>query len=175
MMVVTETPLIGQRRLALSTHLNLETPLVRHNVPGDLYSVVIVPLEFVRGIELGHPFQLGFSLYKERAAKKITRGHHVFVYVKSPLRLVIGLAQATGPAFFAPEVDVKYLWRVPCEWLIGPKSKGVSLKEIVPTLKQRIGDALYGVTEDLAERFIQALREQDDLRPSLDYGRPLEV
>ncbi len=163
MMVVTKTPSIGQRRFALSTQLNLEAPLVRHNIPGESHSVVLAPKDLRERLEGSQSFQLGFSLRKERLVKAIKPGHLVFVYIQHPVKRVIGLARVTGSPIFGPEVDYRFLWRLPCEWVIGPKAKGVVLKEMVPALKQRVGDALYGIPKELAERFIKALDILDDL------------
>lgn len=141
-----------------------ETPLIRHNQLGEVYSVKLVyPGFYLAMMPNGLTTVVGFPVTKERLAKRVTPGHMFFIYVTSPERRIIGMAQATGPAEFAPEKDFKRPWSVDLAWVIGPKMPGVQFTEIGLQIKARVGDSTYSITDEVASAIIERLQDMDDL------------
>ena len=144
-----------------------ETSLIRHNQLGETYSVKLVYPGFY--LAMRHEdttCTVGFPAVKERLAKRITPGHLFFIYVTSPERRLIGMAQASGPAEFAPERDFKRPWALDLHWVIGPKSPGVQFSDIGLQVKARVGDSTYSITEEVAAAIIERLQGMDDLGPA---------
>lgn len=148
-----------------------ESPLVRHNQLGDTYSIKLVYPGFYLGMSTRElTTTIGFPLSKERLAKRVLPGHLFFIYVTSPERKVIGLAQASGHAVFEPEQDFRRPWSVQLVWLIGPKSPGVGFADIGLQVKARIGDTTYAITDEVAAALIDRLQDMADLS-SLELSR----
>jgi len=148
-----------------------ESPLIRHNQLGETYTIKLVYPGFYLGMSTRElTTTIGFPLSKERLAKRVTPGHLFFIYVTSPERRVIGLAQATGHAAFTPEQDFKRPWSVQLAWLIGPKSPGVGFADIGLQIKARIGDTTYSITDEVAAALIDRLQDMNDLS-SLELSR----
>ncbi len=144
-----------------------ETPLIRHNQIGETYSIKLVYPGFYLTMRPGDTTcSVGFPAIKERLAKRITPGHLFFLYVTSPERRIIGMAQAAGPAEFAPERDFKRPWSLELAWVIGPKSPGVQFTDIGLQVKARVGDSTYSITEEVAAAIIERLQDMADLRPA---------
>jgi hypothetical protein len=74
-----------------------ERPLILHNQLGLNYSIKLVYPGFfltMRPNEICTT--VGFTLQKEKLAKKVTPGHMFFVYVMAPERRIVGLGMATS-------------------------------------------------------------------------------
>jgi hypothetical protein len=141
-----------------------ETPGLVHNSLGDPYSIKLVYPTFYRSLDVGIPYcTVSFPSGKERLAKQIQEGTLFFIYVTSPVRRVIGLAQAMGPAEYRGDVTPSRPWVVPMEWIIGPKADGVSFAEIGLEVRGRPGDSVYAIPVDAAVRLMEALRLLCDL------------
>jgi hypothetical protein len=141
-----------------------ETPGLLHNSLGEPYSIKLVYPTFYRSLDVGIPYcTISFPAGKEGLAKQVQEGTQFFIYVTSPVRRVIGLARAMGPAEYRGEVTPSRPWVIPMEWLIGPKAGGVSLAETGLEVRARPGDSVYAVPEDNAVRLMDALRLLRDL------------
>lgn len=141
-----------------------ETPLLRHNQLGEPYSIKLVYPGFYLGIKIGDATcTVGFPAIKERLAKRVQPGHLFFIYVTSPERRIIGMAQASEPAQYMPELDQKRPWSLTLAWVIGPKSQGVRFTDIGLQVKARVGDSTYSITDDVAAAIIGCLQDMDDL------------
>jgi hypothetical protein len=142
----------------------LETPGLLHNSLGDPYSVKLVYPTLYGSLDVGIPFfTVSFPSAKEKLAKKVREGARFFIYVTSPVRRVIGLAEAMGPAEYRGDDSPSRPWVVPMEWTIGPKAIGVSFKDIGLTVKARPGDSVYAVPAETGKRLTRALRKLGDL------------
>lgn len=163
---------MSPQRMPLSPLANgAESPLIRHNQLGETYSIKLVYPGFYLGMSTRElTTTIGFPLSKERLAKRVQPGHLFFIYVTSPERKVIGLAQSTGHAVFTPEQDFKRPWSVQLAWLIGPKSPGVGFADIGLQVKARIGDTTYSITDEVAAALIDRLQDMSDLS-SLELSR----
>lgn len=144
-----------------------ETPLLRHNQVGEPYSIKLVYPGFYLGMEAGDATcTVGFPAIKERLAKRVQIGHLLFIYVTSPERRIIGMAQASGPAEFLPERDPKRPWSLTLAWVIGPKSPGVKFADIGLQVKARVGDSTYSITDEVAAAIIARLQDMEELGPA---------
>lgn len=143
---------------------SVETPGLLHNSLGDPYSIKLVYPTFYGSLDVEIPFfTVSFPAAKERLAKKVQAGAKFFIYVTSPVRRVIGLAEAMGPAEYRGDDSPSRPWVVPMEWTIGPKLDGVSLKDIGLAVKARPGDSVYAIPTAIARRLSRALRRLSDL------------
>lgn len=141
-----------------------ETPGVLHNSLGELFSIKLVCPTFFRCLDIAIPYcTVSFPSSKEWLAKQVREGMHFFIYVTSPVRKVIGLARALGPAEFRGDVTPSRPWVVPMEWVIGPKASGVTFSEAGIAVRSRPGDTVYAIPEDVAKRLVDALIPLPDL------------
>jgi hypothetical protein len=141
-----------------------ETPGLLHNSLGEPYSIKLVYPTFFRSLDVGIPYcTVSFPAGKERLAKQVREGTLFFIYITSPVRKVIGLAQAMGPAEFRGDVTPSRPWVIPMEWMIGPKAGGVSLSDVGLEVHARPGDSVYAIPEDAAKRLAEALVPLPDL------------
>lgn len=141
-----------------------ETPGLLHNSLGEPYSIKLVYPAFFRSLDVGIPYcTISFPAGKERLARQVREGTLFFIYVTSPVRKVIGLAQALGPAEFRGDVTPARPWVVPMEWVIGPKAGGVSMAEVGLEVRARPGDSVYAIPTNAAVRLMEALRPLPDL------------
>lgn len=141
-----------------------ESPLVRHNQLGDVYSIKLVYPGFYMSLTpRGLTATVGFPLSKEKLAKKVQPGHLFFIYVTSPERRVIGLAQAASSAVFAPEKDYRRPWQVDLVWVLGPKMPGVQFTDIGLQVKSRVGDSTYSITDEVAAALVDRLQDMPGL------------
>ena len=141
-----------------------ESPLIRHNHLGESYSIKLVYPGFY--LSINHrdlTSMIGFPLAKEKLAKKVQPGHLFFIYVTSPERRVIGLAQAVSAAMFTPERDYRRPWTVDLVWVLGPKMPGIQFTDIGLQIKARVGDSTYSITDEVAAVLIDRLQDMASL------------
>lgn len=141
-----------------------ETPGVVHNRLGEPYSIKLVYPGFYRTLDVGIPYcTVGFPNNKAKLAKGIKQDNLFFVYITSPVRRVIGLAQAMGAAEYRGDVDPERPWVATLEWLVGPKADGVSFADVGLEIRARTGDSVYAIPADIAAEFVDRLNTLCDL------------
>lgn len=107
-----------------------------------------------------------FPKNKRRIAEQIELGQYMFIYVTSPEKRIIGMTKIT---LKMKEVGGRWPYSVELDWVIGPKA-GVTLKEAGLDIRPRVGDTLFGLSDETAQEIISLLNEQDDLdQNTLDY------
>lgn len=140
------------------------SPALAHNRLGEPYSIRLVHPSFLLTLEPGGPTcTVDFPAAKERLAKKIWFQHLFFIYLTSPERRVIGMAQPATPVEFVPERNPRRPWVLELAWVIGPKSPGVQFCDVGLELRPRIGDNLCPIAEETAAAFIDRLNGMADL------------
>lgn len=141
-----------------------ETVGVFHNQLGEPYSIKLVYPGFYHALDVGIPYcTIGFPNHKEKLAKLVEQGTLFFVYITSPVRRVIGLAQAMGSAEYRGDVDARRPWVVTLEWVIGPKADGVSFADVGLEVRARAGDSVYSIPVSVAASLMERLRSLCDL------------
>ncbi len=161
--LVTELQSEGKELRALATKdAELENREWHWNTVSDYMIKVFYPGLYC---EIKEP-KSGFPKNRRKTAEQITPGQYIFVYLTSPVKKVIGLTKVISPL---KEVGGQWPYSFDLEWVIGPK-KGFTFKELGLDIRPRIGDTLYGFTNDKAEEIIEKLNEQADLDyPTLNY------
>jgi len=101
----------------------------------------------------------GFPKNRKKTAEQVSPGQAMFVYVTSPIKKIIGMTRVVSSM---KQVGGQWPYSVDLDWVIGPK-QGVSFNDVDLGIRPRIGDTLYQINEDVAQRIIKKLEEQDDL------------
>lgn len=101
----------------------------------------------------------GFPKNRKKTVEQIVTGQYMFAYLTSPVKKVIGLTKVTSTM---KEVGGQWPYSVDLEWVIGPK-QGLTFNELGLDIRPRVGDTLYGLTDDKAQEIIEKLEEQPDL------------
>lgn len=103
----------------------------------------------------------GFPKNKKPLAEQMTLGTKVFIYVTSPYKKIIGLAE---PIQNMIETDnERWPYNVPLKWVIGPCVPGVRIKDVDLDIRPRPGDTNFELTEEEAKRIIDILKRQKPL------------
>jgi hypothetical protein len=102
---------------------------------------------------------VGFPKNRRKIAEQIAAGQMMFIYVTKPVKRIIGLTRVVSTV---KAVEGKWPYAVDLEWIIGPKL-GVTLPEAGLTIRPRIGETLYAIKEETAERILKQLKEHPDL------------
>jgi hypothetical protein len=152
----------GQERVPIRARP--ETPGVVHNRLGDPYSIKLVYPAFYQSLDVGIPYcTIGFPTSKERLARKVQKGTNFFIYITTPVRRVIGLARAMGPAEYRGDVDPMRPFVVTLEWMVGPKADGVSFADVGLEIRARTGDSVYAIPPEIGVEFVERLQGLCDL------------
>lgn len=112
---------------------------------------------------LDEPLRAGFPKNRRSLARRVAKGSHMFIYVTSPEKWIIGMAEVTGPAEADLGANPKWPYVVPLRWEIGPKAIGVKFSDVGIDIRPRIGDTLYALGTDKAEEIKALLRQKPDL------------
>jgi hypothetical protein len=101
----------------------------------------------------------GFPKNRRKVAEQLQSGQYMFMYATSPEKRIIGLTKVTSNVKI---VDGRWPYSVDLNWVIGPK-QGISFADVGLEIRPRVGDTLYGITDEKAQEIIQALEQQPDL------------
>lgn len=101
----------------------------------------------------------GFPKNRKKTSEQITPGQYMFAYLTSPVKKIIGLTKVTSSM---KQVSGQWPYSVDLEWVIGPK-QGFTFNELGLDIRPRVGDTLYGLTDDKADEIIKKLKQQPDL------------
>ncbi|MFE0506605.1 hypothetical protein ACWF7H_25685 [Peribacillus butanolivorans] len=104
----------------------------------------------------------GFPKNRRTVAEQLSPGQHMFIYVTSPEKKIIGLTKVVSDLNIT---EGRWPYSVDLEWLVPPKL-GISLKELELDIRPRPGDTIFGLTDNKAEEIITALNNQPDLDES---------
>jgi len=108
----------------------------------------------------------GFPSNRRKVAQQLQPGQKMFLYATSPERKIIGLAEVVSEC---TEVGGRWPYSVDLKWLVGPKP-GVKFIDVDLDIRPRIGDTLFAITEEKANKIIDKLNEQNDLdEGTLEY------
>lgn len=140
-----------------------ESPCIKHNEVGVPFSIKLMPVAFYHEIDLyTGRFQVRFPESKTNLAARLDPGDYMFIYVMAPEKRIIGLATVVEPASFDSDDD-RWPCRLLVEWEIGPKSEGLTFRDLGIKVRPRIGDTIYSVQSDKAMDIADALRALPDL------------
>lgn len=140
-----------------------ETPGLRHNDVGELFSIKLVRPSFFHDFDFfSRRFEVGFPASKGPVAGRVERGDFMFIYVMSPEKKIIGLARAVEKAAF-DECGGKFPYRLLLEWESGPKSGGITFAELGLKVRPRPGDTVYSIDTDKAVDVAELVRSLPDL------------
>ena len=108
----------------------------------------------------------GFPKNRKKLSKEIKVGQYMFIYVTSPIKKIIGLGKVIS---IMQTVVGNWPYAVPFEWVIKPKS-GISFEEAGIDIRVRVGDTLFSLDKDKADKIIEKLCSQLDMSDStMDY------
>lgn len=127
----------------------------KRNIVSDYMIKVFYPGLYCEGKEP----TAGFPKNRKKTVEQIIEGQYMFAYLTSPVKKVIGLTKVTSTM---KEVGGQWPYSVDLEWVLGPK-QGLTFKELGLDIRPRVGDTLYGLTDDKAQEIIKKLEEQPDL------------
>lgn len=112
-----------------------------------------------------HP-TAGFPKNRKKVAEQLREGQYMFMYATSPEKRIIGLTKVTSNLKI---VEGRWPYSVDLEWVIGPK-QGIRFADVELNIRPRVGDTLYGITDEKAQEIIDVLNHQPDLDDTtLDY------
>lgn len=127
------------------------------NSAGDWSIKVVYPGIYTQTHE-SYP-TAGFPKNRKKTAEQVSPGQHMFIYATHPIKRVIGLTKVTSSM---KQVGGQWPYSVDLEWIIGPK-QGVTFTEASLDIRPRVGDTLYAISEEAANRLIDLLKAQPDL------------
>lgn len=132
---------------------------IKRNDVGE-YSIKVVYPGFYRF--LSNPV-VGFPRNRRKLAKRIQVGQKMFLYITSPEKAIVALAEVTEPMREDPNPDSKWPYLVPLKFLIWPKLAGVQFADVGIDIRPRVGDTMYSIVPEKAQEIIDLLKKQPDL------------
>ena len=156
--LLTRLEVVEEKLERLYEHLGLlEETDVKRNETGEYMIKVFYPGVYFMFDNL----VAAFPKNRRRLASMIQPGSFMFLYVTSPEKKIIGLAEVTGYA--QKQDDPRWPYCVPLKMVLGPKSVGVTFRDLGLEIRPRIGDTLFAVSEEKAQEIINFLKNQPDL------------
>jgi hypothetical protein len=114
-------------------------------------------------LEIDKPIA-AFPKNRLKIAKKIEPGSFMFIYVTSPEKKIIGLTRVLDSV--KEMENSRWPYYLPLEWVIGPKSMGVTFKDVDLNIRPRVGDTIFSIPTSKAMEIIDTLKNQQDLDSS---------
>ena len=159
----TLTSASWKKRPERSGETERESPYIRHNEIGTLFSIKLVSPAFYHDLDIGSGrFRVKFSKTKANLAARLEPGDYLFIYVMAPEKKIIGLATVVESAIFDSEGG-RWPWRLIAEWEIGPKQTGLTFRDLGIKVRPRIGDTIYSLNSGKAMEVVEDLRVLPDL------------
>jgi hypothetical protein len=141
-------------------HLNIteqeEDKVIERNKVGEYNIKVVYPGIY---LQRNNP-TAGFPWNRKKVAEQLKPGDLVFLYVTSPEKKIIALTRVKAPA---KKIDSRWPYSVDLEYLIGPKSVGVTFEDVGIGIRPKVGDTIFSLRQDKAEEIIDLLKKQPDL------------